>query len=98
MAVLDPNGSQITDDHDLLDRLTDRTINPGIGVVGSTFEAFQYDGLSRLVLGADDDSTVFRGYDSLSRVTEAAGVEHGRQRDVVHCIVPVRRSKSARHV
>ena len=49
-------------------------------VVGTTVEAYQYDGLSRLVRGTDnndptdltDDSTITYAYDSLGRIVEEA--------------------------
>ena len=54
----DANGTVVTQTHDRLDRLVGRTIAPASGVLGTTTESFAYDGLSRLVLATDDDSTV----------------------------------------
>lgn len=53
-ATVDPNGSAITRAHDALHRVTGSTVTAGPGVVGTTSQALAYDGLSRLVLAADD--------------------------------------------
>jgi RHS repeat-associated protein len=65
----DANGSFVSSAYDSLDRLTGRTVVPALGVSGDTTEAYQYDGLSRIVLAEDYDSQVERKHDSLSRVT-----------------------------
>lgn len=63
----DPNGTKVGDIYDLANRLSQRSINPASGVSeDTTFEDFGYDGLSRLVHAADDDSLVTRAWDSLS--------------------------------
>lgn len=73
IATQDANGSLTACVYDGLDRLTSRTIAPGPGVSNATtFEVYQYDGLSRLVQAQDDDSLVVRGYDSLSHMTGEA--------------------------
>ena len=65
--MVDANGSTVTSTYDLLNRITQKTINPGGGVSNdTTFEIFQYDGLSRLVRAEDDDSVVTQSYDSRS--------------------------------
>ncbi len=65
----DANGTQIDYTYDLENRLRGKVITAGPGVsTDTTFEQFEYDGLDRLVLAADDDSTVTREYDSLSNV------------------------------
>lgn len=65
----DPNGSQRKSGFDLLNRLERVQVIPGTGVADDlTFEAYRYDGLSRLVRAEDDDSVVTRTYDSFSRV------------------------------
>lgn len=67
----DANGSVIINQYDLLDRLTRCDIAPGPGVLfDTTWEEYQYDGLSRIVSASDDDSLVTRKYDSLSNVIE----------------------------
>ncbi len=70
ISMTDANGSVATCTYDLRNRLVNKTISRGAGVLGTTFENFQYDGLSRLVLGRDDDSEVQRDYNSLSLVTK----------------------------
>ncbi|MCA9244155.1 MAG: RHS repeat protein [Phycisphaerales bacterium] len=63
------NGSIVIRGYDALDRLTSTTITPGPGVSSdTTFETYEYDGLSRLVSAADDDSVVTFEYDSMSNV------------------------------
>ena len=79
ILITDANDSVIDCKYDLLDRLTDRDIDPGPGVAdetngGTTSETFAWDGLSRLVSAEDKYSPyVFRSkvalqYDSLSNV------------------------------
>lgn len=60
----DANGTRINNTIDLLGRTTSRSILPGPGVVGTTVETYQYDGLSRLVRAQDNDSLVTRVLDS----------------------------------
>ena len=62
----DANGNVINTTYDLLNRAKAKTITQGAGVSGTTFENYQYDGLSRTVLAQNDDSLVTRSYDSLS--------------------------------
>ncbi|MFQ5411269.1 MAG: DUF6531 domain-containing protein, partial [Phycisphaerae bacterium] len=70
ISLTDANGSVTTCTYDLNDRTTNKTIVPGPGVSNdTTFELYQYDGLSRVVRAEDDDAIVIRGHDSLSRVT-----------------------------
>lgn len=64
----DANGTVLINSYDLLDRLTNRIILRGPGVLGSTNEIYRYDGLSRLVFAQDDVSRITRAYDSLGRV------------------------------
>ena len=67
----DANSNNVSSQYDLLNRVISRSITPGVGVSNDiSFEAYKYDGLSRLIHGEDDDSIVKRFYDSLSRVTE----------------------------
>lgn len=70
ISYTDGNGNSVTADYDLLNRLIGRSISPSPGVSpDTTFESFDYDGLSRLVRAEDDDSVVTREYDSLSQQT-----------------------------
>ncbi len=70
VGMIDANGSMMTCQYDLNNRLIDKDIAVAIGVSDeTTFESYEYDGLSRLVLAEDDDSLVTRDYDSLSRIT-----------------------------
>ncbi len=74
VATLDANGSLSICFFDLLDRLTNKVIEPGMipGMEVSddtTFELYVLDGESRLVHAQDDDSAVNRQYNSLSLVT-----------------------------
>jgi RHS repeat-associated protein len=63
------NGTIVTYIHDALDRVVDKQIVPGPGVMGTTFEIYEYDGESRTVGAHNDFSTVLRGYDSTGNVT-----------------------------
>ncbi|UCF43965.1 MAG: RHS repeat protein [Planctomycetota bacterium] len=66
----DGAGSAVNCTYDLLGRLTAKAITPGLGVSDdTTFENYEYDGLSRLVFAQDDDSNLTFSYDSLSNVT-----------------------------
>ena len=69
----DGNGTIVTNQYDLLDRLTRRdiTIDPNSGVSNdTTWEEYGYDGLSRVIYAADNDSIVTRQYDSLGNIIE----------------------------
>ncbi|ANM29770.1 hypothetical protein ABI59_09555 [Acidobacteria bacterium Mor1] len=73
----DPNGTVVTQVFDDAWRLTDRTNVPATGVVGTSSQTYEYDGLSRPTFGfddnttdSDDDVTITRVYDSLSRMIE----------------------------
>ncbi len=72
----DQNGTVVKHYYDRLDRLTERIVSKSRTVMGTAFERFEWDGLSRLAKGTDDDSVVEMGYDSLSRVIEE--VQNGR--------------------
>lgn len=66
----DSNGNLSVCSYDALDRLVLNTITPGPGTSNdTTFEIYEYDGLSRLVAAQDDDSLVTRSHNSLARVT-----------------------------
>lgn len=71
LVTKDGNDSVVTNQYDLLNRLTTRTIAPGVGVSSdTTWEQYKYDGLSRVVYAADNDSVVTRQYDSLGNIIE----------------------------
>ena len=62
------NGTVVVHTYDGLDRCVQKSITPGPGVAGSTtLETFQYDGLSRLVRAANNQTEVTLAYDSLGR-------------------------------
>ena len=67
----DANGSVVESEYDRLNRLIARDVTThGTGVsTDLAREDYRYDGLSRLILAEDEDATVTRSYDSLSRVT-----------------------------
>ncbi len=65
--VTDQNGSVITSGYDAKGRLTSRSIQKAPGVLGAANEAFQYDGMDRMVSATDEDASVTIEYDSLSR-------------------------------
>jgi len=78
-AVLftDANGNWVTNSYDAGNRVVRKDIAVGPGVSpDTTFEVFQYDGLSHIVRADDDDSVVQMAYDSLGRVT--ADVQNGQ--------------------
>ena len=73
----DPNGTVVVSQYDKLERRRARTILAGPGVAtNTTFETCSYDGLSRLVAMADDDSVVTRQFDSMGRLS--AETQNGR--------------------
>jgi len=66
----DANGNIVTNRYDLLNRVTNRLVTVGPAVAATTtFERFQYDGLSRLASASNDVSLVTRSYNSLGDVT-----------------------------
>lgn len=69
VTTTDPNGTVMTDSHDLLDRLVHRVVVPGAGVdAQTTFEDYQYDGYSRGIRAQNDAAIVQRTFDSLGNV------------------------------
>lgn len=64
----DANGNVVNATYDLLNRILNKTITRGPGIAGPTFEAYQYDGLSRIVRSENDDSVVTRSYSSFSDI------------------------------
>jgi YD repeat-containing protein len=81
----DPNGSHVTNALDPGGRTTQRQIEVGLGVQGTTHQNFEYDGLSRLTRAVDpnngtdstDDTNVTFIYDSLGRLVEEAQQSSG---------------------
>ena len=68
-ATIDANGSAVTYEYDSLNRLIGTIVAPAPSVLpDTTYETYQYDGLSRLVLAEDDDVSVDRMHDSLGNV------------------------------
>jgi RHS repeat-associated protein len=66
---VDRSGNHFFESLDRNGRCKERHIVPGAGVAeDTTFEEFGYDGLGRVVLARDNDSTVRRVFDSLSRI------------------------------
>lgn len=91
VTVVDSNQSQVTTTFDLLNRPTARSVSRGPNVVGTTFETYSYDGLSRVLTAANDETEVTRVYDSLSRVlsetskvTVGSGPVYGDGRTVAY--------------
>jgi RHS repeat-associated protein len=78
LQTTDENRSVIARQYDGIRRPTALTITRGSGVIGTTQQTFQYDGLSRITRAADnnesgdsgDDAVVTLAYDSLNRRLE----------------------------
>jgi RHS repeat-associated protein len=70
VQTLDANGSLVTMAYDALHRIKSKSVQRGPGVVGTTFEVYKHDGLSRMTWGEDDDSLITMSYDSLSHLIE----------------------------
>ncbi len=76
IEIVDPNGNRITNTFDTLNRTVRREIARAPGVVGTTEETYQYDGLSRLTTSSDNNGDSSRThvtdhiFDSLSRQIE----------------------------
>ncbi|MCA8960566.1 MAG: RHS repeat protein, partial [Planctomycetes bacterium] len=68
LGKIDARGNVVVNFFDELDRLESRAITKAPGTIGSNFEQFEYDGMSRVVSAANNDATVWRAYDSLSKV------------------------------
>ncbi len=82
----DENGSVFTNTFDAKGRKTAVSISLASGVVGTTSQSFQYDGLSRTTFARDTVSAtnadVTMVYDSLSRVLEDSQAFGGNTRNV----------------
>ncbi|MEK7827156.1 MAG: hypothetical protein AAB299_05405, partial [Thermodesulfobacteriota bacterium] len=78
VKATDENGSVIEFTYDALNRVTQKDITKASGIIGTTQQTFEYDGLSRLTKSFDnndpddstDDATVTYAYDSLNRLIE----------------------------
>ena len=64
----DQNGSVISHVFDANDRLVQRDIVRGTGVLGPTQELYTYDALDRLTLASDDDYQFSRVFDSVGNL------------------------------
>jgi RHS repeat-associated protein len=78
VRVTDNNGTVSNNTYDAVDRLIQTAVTPASGVIGTTANAYQYDGLNRRTRLTDNNtssdpssaSTITFAYDSLSRVVE----------------------------
>jgi len=79
VATLDPKGVTTRSKYDLNGRHIQIDIigGGGTGPGYTSFEKYQYDGLSRMKLGEDDDSLVERNFDSISNLIEDRQNGHG---------------------
>jgi YD repeat-containing protein len=69
----DANGTTTVSTYDLLDRCLQRNITPASGVASTTtFETYQYDGLSRCVMASNNVSRLNFAYDSLGNCVSSA--------------------------
>ena len=69
ITTRDANGTVVTHQYDVNNRLTRRDVAVGAGVSNqTTFETYSYDGRSRVLTAIDDDSNVTFTYDSLSNI------------------------------
>lgn len=76
VELTDPGGNVVTQVFDALNRVVRRDIAAATGVIGTTVETYEYDGLSRLTQASDNNGRVDASamvqntFDSLSRVLE----------------------------
>lgn len=67
-STTDPNGTVVSNTYDSNNRLIQRSIAPAVGVAATTtLESFSHDGMGRLTLANDNDSSVSFTYDLLGR-------------------------------
>ena len=82
----DENGSEFTNTFDAAGRKTAVAVSLASGVIGTTAQSFQYDGLSRMTYARDSVGTTHADvtlvYDSLSRVLEDSQTFDGNTRSV----------------
>ena len=65
----DPNGTEVINTYDQMDRLVRRIVKPGAGVsADTTTESYAYDELGRMILAKNDRHRVEWRYDALGRV------------------------------
>src|ERR1017187_10495458 len=87
ITATDANGSVVNLTYDLNNRPISKAITRGPGVLGTTGETNQYDGMCRIVSVANDDSIVTRSYDSLSKIIrETQQVFPGGTPQTVACV------------
>jgi RHS repeat-associated protein len=97
VTYTDENGSVFANTFDALGRKTAVSISLASGVIGTTAQSFEYDGLSRNTFARDSISSthadVSLRYDSLSRVLEDSQAYGGNTRNVTNAnyfsIVPI---------
>ena len=76
--LTDNNGTVQNHTYDALNRRIQTTVTPAAGVIGTTSNTYQYDGLSRMTLLTDNNdssdpssaSTAAFAYDTLNRIVE----------------------------
>ena len=86
IGYTDENGSHFANTPDVLGRTIEVNVTAATGVLGPTFQYFQFDGLSRLALGNDVYSGTTAGFtrDSINRVLEEQQSFEGDTRYVTH--------------
>ncbi|WP_372370415.1 RHS repeat-associated core domain-containing protein [Candidatus Uabimicrobium sp. HlEnr_7] len=106
----DNNGNVCSYIYDGINRVLEKNIARSVvsNIGGTTQQTFEYDGLSRLIVAIDnnnpsdtnDDSTVTRNYDSLSRMLEETqngkviSMNWREEGDLAECIYPNNRKIS----
>ncbi|MCI0442024.1 hypothetical protein L0152_02265, partial [bacterium] len=70
VSSLDRNSNSVSYTYDGNNRLTAKNIVRGGGVIGTTFENYDYDGLDRMILAKNDDTQVELQYDSRGLITQ----------------------------
>jgi RHS repeat-associated protein len=70
VTIKQRNGTIVENQYDMMNRLWKRTITPSPEVEGTTFENYEYDGLSRVTKAENDFTTVEIQYDPLNRITQ----------------------------
>ena len=70
VTIKQRDGTIVENQYDQMNRLWKRTISPAPEVEGTTFENYDYDGLSRVTKAENDFTTVEIQYDPLNRITQ----------------------------
>ena len=87
-TLTDANGSEFDNSFDPLGRKTQCDVTKAAGVLGTTEQKFEYDGLSRMTFARDSVDTthadVSLDYDSLSRVLEDSQTFGGNTRNATN--------------